>query len=73
MVVFWQILAKLVVFGQKRFYSEKVVVLGQKWLYSVKIGCNRENWLYSVKSCCYARIQPLYANTTTLPENNHLV
>ena len=34
----------MVVFGQKRFYSEKVVVLGLKWLYSVKIECIRENW-----------------------------
>ena len=55
MVVFWQggcIWAKVVVCGQKRFYSEKVAVLGLKWLYSVKIECIRENWLYSVKSCC---------------------
>ena len=37
---------KVVVFGQKRFYSEKDSVLVQKWLYSVKIGCIRENWLY---------------------------
>ena len=52
---------KVVVFGQKWFYSgksgctwAKVVEFGQKWLYSCKSCCNRakmdlfgQKWLYS--------------------------
>ena len=33
--------AKVVVIGQKYFYSCKVVVFRQKWLYSAKRGCIR--------------------------------
>ena len=33
--------AKVVVFGQKWFYSGKFVVFGTKWLYSGKSSCYR--------------------------------
>ena len=37
--------SKVVVFGQKWFYSGKIVVF-------VQSGCIRANWLYSGKSVC---------------------
>ena len=55
----------MVVFGQKRLYSQiygcfwenglylgKIVVFGQKWLYSDKVVVFLQNYLLSRRSCC---------------------
>ena len=49
--MYWE---KVVVIGQKWFFSGKVVVFRQKWLYSgksgyirAKSGCLLEKWLHS--------------------------
>ena len=42
-----RILAKVVIFGQRRLNSDKGGCIRAKWLYSVKSGCFGEKWLNS--------------------------
>ena len=46
------VFAKVVVFGQRKFFSGKVVVFEQRWLYSSKVVVFWQKWYYSDKSCC---------------------
>ena len=55
MIVFVQsgrIRAKVVVFGQKRLYSDKNDCIRAIGSHSGKGGCNRAQWFYSEKSGC---------------------